>query len=192
MTKKLLALMGSERRHRSTENFLDIFIEEKFKAFDVKKIILKDLSFSNCISCYGCAKVPRCVVKDDMTDIYPLIDNSDVVIFASPIYFNSVSALSKSFIDRMQLYWSRKFLRKEVLPKNKLGFGLFVGGAPLTDQQFLGAELVLKHFFMAIGTKKYTYLELSDTDKREVQKTEEILTYINKHFEENSIYESIS
>ena len=45
---------------------------------------------------------------------------------------------------------------------------------------------------MAIGTKKYTYLELSDTDKREVQKTEEILTYINKHFEENSLYESIS
>lgn len=188
MKKKILAFMGSERRHRSTEKFLDIFLEEKFKNDEIKKIIIKDFDFSPCISCYACAKDKECILKDDFTKIYPLIDNSDVVVFASPIYFNSLSARSKALVDRMQVYWSRKFIQNEIIEKNKEGIGLFVGGAPFKEDQFLGSELVLKHFFMAIGTKKYVYYEVPNTDIYNLEKTENFLSFINKENNNIAIY----
>ncbi|WP_071027007.1 flavodoxin family protein [Peptoniphilus raoultii] len=190
MTKKILAFMASERRFRNTEKFLDIFLKEKFKDYDLKKIILKDLDFSPCISCYGCAKVPRCVLNDDVTNIYPLIDNSDLVIFASPIYFNSMPGKAKSFVDRMQVYWSRKFLQGEKIPKNKEGIGLLVGGAPFTDDQFLGLELVLKHFYMAIGTESYVFYEVTETDKNEISESANFINFINRDNENILIYKN--
>ncbi|MDO5715978.1 MAG: flavodoxin family protein [Tissierellia bacterium] len=170
MKNKITAFMGSPRKNHNTEKMLDLFIQKKFSDDDFEKIDLKNLNFKYCISCYGCATKPYCIVKDDFTSIYEKIDQSDIVIFATPIYFNSVSALSKMCIDRMQVYWSRKYIQKEKLPRNKLGIGLINGGAPAHPKQFLGSELVFDHFFAAIGCSEYSFYEISNTDEHPLNK----------------------
>lgn len=170
MKNKVLAFMGSARRKRNTEEMLHLFLEEYFFEDEVEIIVLRELQFSPCISCYGCAKVLRCVLQDDLTPIYNKIADADVIVFASPVYFNSVSAISKNMIDRMQVYWSRKYLLKEKIPATKMGYALLNGGAPSHESQFTGSKLVLDHFFAAIGCKTYRSYEISDTDRHPIQR----------------------
>ncbi len=46
-----------------------------------------------------------CVIDDDMTEIYELIDTADELIVVSPVYFAGPPAQFKALIDRMQLYF---------------------------------------------------------------------------------------
>lgn len=170
MTKKnkILAVMGSPRRGKNTEEMLHIFVEEHFVHEDVEVLFLQDMDYSPCVSCYGCARVSKCVLIDDLTPIYEKIDGADILLLASPIYFNSVSAQLKSMIDRMQVYWSRKYILQEAIPPTKIGYALLDGGAPAHEGQFTGAKLVLDHFFAAVGCKTYYRYEISDTDRNPI------------------------
>jgi multimeric flavodoxin WrbA len=53
--------------------------------------------------CQACGKSPEpdfCFFNDGMTELYNLMDKADCIILGSPIYFDSVSAQTKLFIDR--------------------------------------------------------------------------------------------
>ncbi|MDO5755176.1 MAG: flavodoxin family protein, partial [Tissierellia bacterium] len=133
--KKVLAIMGSERLRSNTAFLFRHVLDTYYREDLVQEVILKKLDFKRCISCYGCAKVPYCVVKDEMTKVYPAVEEYDEILFFTPIYFNSVSAISKAFIDRMQVYWSRKFLLKMEPLKAKKATVFLVGGAPHYENQ---------------------------------------------------------
>lgn len=163
---KILAIYGSSRKKYNTDRMLDIFLDKfGLNNEDISKITLKDMDYKYCISCYGCAKEGKCIVRDDLTEVYPLIEEADMIVFASPVYFNSVSALAKAFIDRTQVYWSRKFILKVPGPKEKFGVCLLNGGSSTEEHQFLGSELVFDHFFKATSCKKHLTIEVADTDK---------------------------
>lgn len=56
--------------------------------------------------CYECGhcfyKTPgRCHLKDDMEEMIQQFMASDVVVFATPLYVDNVTALMKTFIDRL-------------------------------------------------------------------------------------------
>ena len=67
---------------------------------------MNDLTFRGCQACYSCKKndVAICAVQDDMQKIYPMIEESDGLIIASPIYFGGVTAQTKAWLDRMFPY----------------------------------------------------------------------------------------
>lgn len=190
---KILTIMGSERKTGNTAKFLKLFKDRLIKENDeIYEFVLKDLNYIGCTSCYGCAKVPYCIIKDDLTELYSLIETVDVVIFATPIYFNSVSGISKNFIDRMQVYWCRKFILKLSPIKEKIGIALINGGAPGHNEQFIGSELVFDHFFKSITCKRKIFVEISDTDKSPVdtnnEKFIELLDDIDFSFEKDKTY----
>lgn len=183
---KILAISASSRKGYNTDNLLELFIKRfNFDKEDIKVINLKDLNFKGCQSCYGCGKVPMCVVKDDLTDIYLLIEDADIIIFSSPVYFNSVSYLAKTFIDRMQVYWSRKFILKLSSLKEKFGVALINGGSSVEIEQFLGSELVFDHFFKATGCKNNLFIEISETDKFPINDNNEYIRRLLDNLELN-------
>lgn len=182
--KKVLAFMGSMRRNHNTEKALDIFLNENFKD-GYEKIVLKDLNFSDCTSCYGCAKVPRCVVKDDLTPIYDLYAEADVIVFASPIYFNSFTGIAKSFIDRLQVYWCRKYKLKLPAIKEKIGIAIVDGGAPYEKTQFVGSEAVLDHFYKVSSCKTNYTFEISGTDNSIIDENNENYLKLIDNFKNN-------
>ncbi len=69
--------------------------------FEIVKI--QKLSIRPCLGCDVCQKEQnyRCTQKDDMNNLYPLLLDADGVILASPIYWFSVTAQMKAFIDRL-------------------------------------------------------------------------------------------
>jgi multimeric flavodoxin WrbA len=62
-----------------------------------------DLEIKPCTACDAClGKTDKfCIIDDDMDQLYPAFVEADLVVLASPIYWWSVSAQLKLFIDRL-------------------------------------------------------------------------------------------
>ena len=163
--KNILAIMGSENLNGDTRFLLDYILDEYYSEDLIEIVKLKKLDFTGCIDCKGCYKVPKCVLKDGMSDLFESIEGADEIIFASPIYFNSVSWKMKKFIDRFQVYWSREFILKMDKPKEKLATIIMTGGAKNYQSQFLGSELVYEHALSGINATKVRSIGISNTDK---------------------------
>jgi multimeric flavodoxin WrbA len=101
---KVIALNGSARGKKGvTWKLLDRFImglEEG--GAQVSTIQLKDLTISWCTACLTCMhKTPgECAISDDMGKIYPYLKESDVLVMATPVYVDTMSAQMKAVVDR--------------------------------------------------------------------------------------------
>lgn len=69
---------------------------------DVEVFDLQKLMISPCNACDACraAGAKGCIVKDDMQMLYPKLVDADAIVIASPIYWFSITAQTKMFIDR--------------------------------------------------------------------------------------------
>jgi len=166
---KALVILGSPRIKMNT----DVLLEEVIKGLEsqnveVEKIELGRLKFDPCVSCNVCGKTGYCYKKDDMTDIYDKFNHSDIIVIGSPMYFNSVTAITKIMIDRCQSFWSSKYiLNQSSIDKSKKRKGLFVcvGGAKQSKQGFIGATVVMDLFFKAINTEYMYNMLVDNTDE---------------------------
>jgi multimeric flavodoxin WrbA len=117
---KVTILIGSPRREGSTS----ILAREaerglKDQGIETELVFLNDLNIRGCQACNYCKKndVTDCAVKDDMQKIHKLVQESDGLIVASPVYFSSVTAQTKAWLDRMYPYVDKDLVPK--LPASK-------------------------------------------------------------------------
>ncbi|OGU58572.1 MAG: hypothetical protein A2V66_14965 [Ignavibacteria bacterium RBG_13_36_8] len=105
MGKIILVFNGSAREKGNTDSVVAKFIEgAKSSDLEVHNFMLRDLSIGNCKGCYKCKSESVCDLNDDMTKIREGIEKSDVLVFASPVYWCEVTGLMKTFIDRLYFY----------------------------------------------------------------------------------------
>jgi multimeric flavodoxin WrbA len=98
---KILGILGSSRKNGNTEILLDLALEEAEKnGLDICKMPLRGKSIAPCNGCEKCVKTGKCVIKDDMQDIYKEMLDSDGIIWATPVYFWSMSGQTKTVMDR--------------------------------------------------------------------------------------------
>ena len=71
---------------------------------EITELYLSDLDIKFCRGCWCCIKMgePGCVIEDDMAWIYPKLNDADVIVFATPIYWWHINAQMKKFIDRLE------------------------------------------------------------------------------------------
>lgn len=103
---KILAVNGSPRGKKSnTDKFLLPFLKgASKKGADVEEIYLSEKNITGCQGCFGCwIKTPgKCLIKDDMTEeLMQKINEADVLIFATPLYFFNMTGQMKIFVDRL-------------------------------------------------------------------------------------------
>jgi len=106
MPKKILVLSGSPKKNGNTEKLVAWFAEGARSGGAEVRIVRAALlrSKSNgCTSCRACQKMKEyeCVINDDIKDVLKDMARSDVIVFASPLYFYGPSAQLKLIIDRM-------------------------------------------------------------------------------------------
>ena len=109
MARKILIINGSLRVGGNTDKILVKVkggIEKK--DIDVTVCLLRDKKFEDCKGCYYCNSHKICSIKDDMHQIHNEIQNSDLMILASPLYFWGVTGIMKTFIDRLYLYYPQR------------------------------------------------------------------------------------
>lgn len=102
MSKRVLVLVGSPRKHGNTDRLADEFIRgAQESGYQVEKIYLKDRKINGCLGCGACQKNGgSCVQKDDMGDIYEKWLVADAVVLASPVYFYTWTSQMKAVLDR--------------------------------------------------------------------------------------------
>ena len=101
---QITSLLGSAKKKGNTATVLG-WVENELQSLghDVERIYLNNKSIGGCLGCAKCRENPAeiaCVQKDDAIDIMEQMISSDVILFASPIYFWSFSAQIKALIDR--------------------------------------------------------------------------------------------
>ena len=103
---KVLALNSSPRSagESKTELMLNHLVKGMQEAgADVEIVHLRKKKINHCIGCFTCwTRTPGCCLhKDDMSnELYPKWRESDLVIYASPLYHFTVNAEMKAFIER--------------------------------------------------------------------------------------------
>lgn len=102
MDKNVLVLLGSPRKNGNTELLVNEFIRGAIEAGNrVNKIAIREKNINGCIGCCACQKNGgHCFQKDDMQFIYEAMVNSDIIVFASPVYFYSWTSQMKTVLDR--------------------------------------------------------------------------------------------
>ena len=66
----------------------------------VETVYLREKKVGFCKGCLACLKVGHCVIADDAVEIAAKMHDSDVIVFATPVYYYSVSGQLKTVLDR--------------------------------------------------------------------------------------------
>lgn len=104
MDKKILILNGSPHENGHTAKLAKSFKEGAESAGN--QVTVFHLDSMNIHGCKGCLKASKntsspCAQKDDMDKIYPKFNDANVVVFASPVYFWTITGQLKSVADRL-------------------------------------------------------------------------------------------
>ncbi len=116
---KITILMGSPNKNGSTSILADEFKRGADEAGHTCEVI--DVCHANihpCIGCVACGYEGPCVQNDDVEMIRAKLLSSDMVVFATPLYYYGMSAQLKAVVDRFCAYNSslnRRHLKSALL-----------------------------------------------------------------------------
>ena len=102
-SKKVLVLLGSPRKKGNSTTLANKITEGAEAAgATVAQIYLHGQDIAPCQACYACQKPDSkgCAIDDDMQPIYQKLLDADAWVFASPVYWFSMSAQTKLALDR--------------------------------------------------------------------------------------------
>lgn len=102
---KITVFSGS---HKGREGNTLIMVEEFLKGAEeagaeTENVVLVEKDIRYCKGKFKCwfSTPGKCSIHDDMDDLIPRFLDSDIAVFACPVYFDNVPAIMKNFIDRL-------------------------------------------------------------------------------------------
>ncbi len=101
--KKIVVLLGSPRKKGNTAVLANQIIAGAESAgATAEKIFLHGKDISPCQACYACQRPDSkgCAIDDEMQPIFNKLVEADGWVIASPVYWFSMSAQTKLFLDR--------------------------------------------------------------------------------------------
>lgn len=101
--RKIVILKGSPRKNGNTAALADRLAEGAEAAgAQVDNFYLHGMDISPCDACDACRTetYTGCIIEDDMQMIYPKLLEADALVIASPVYYFTMSAQTKLFMDR--------------------------------------------------------------------------------------------
>lgn len=108
---KITVLNGSPRKNGNTQIMVEALKEGAEK--NQQEVTILNVANKNIKGCLGCkycySHGGTCVQKDDMVHILDELKNTDMVVFASPIYWFDITAQLKTVIDRLYACGSTGF-----------------------------------------------------------------------------------
>ncbi len=101
--KKVLIFMGSPRKEgNSTILAKQVAAGAEAAGAEVESFFLHGMDIKACDACDACRDKTEtdCILDDDMKGLFPKLRKTDVIVIASPIYWFTVCAQTKVFMDR--------------------------------------------------------------------------------------------
>ncbi len=101
--KEVLIFMGSPRKTgNSTTLAKQVAAGAEKAGAKVETFFLHDMQIRPCDACDACRGKSEtdCILDDDLTPLFPKLRRAHALVIASPIYWFTVSAQTKVFMDR--------------------------------------------------------------------------------------------
>lgn len=109
MSCKILGISGSPVKNGNVNFFLaSIMAMASEKKLQTETVILSEMEIRHCIHCNFCLSKQKagkyCSLEDDAQAILEKVEDADIIILASPVYFMRTSGMMASFIDRLRVF----------------------------------------------------------------------------------------
>ena len=118
--RKILVVFSSPRKKGNSNTLARQIIKGAESAGAmVESVYLHGMDISPCNACYACQKKDSkgCAIDDEMQTIYPKLVECDTWVIATPVYWFTMSAQTKIFMDRcyaLTAYTEKPFVGKRV------------------------------------------------------------------------------
>lgn len=181
MPKKVIGILGSPLLKGNTAVLLENALEgARAAGADVERINVPYLNFSPCMEIFYCTEHEGCRMQDDMTSIYQKFRDFDVLIIATPVMTMGIPGKLKSFMDRFQVYYMAKYVRKAPMvpeEKRKSRRCMFISISGMNNPSvFEGAKMTVKAFCQIIDCAYEAEILVNDMDTiQDIRKKPEIL-----------------
>ena len=101
MGKNVLIISSSPRKGGNSETLAASFAKGAEEAgHKVETIYRREKKYGFCKGRLACLKLGHCVIDDDAVEIVARMHDADVLVFATPVYYYSVSGQLKTMLDR--------------------------------------------------------------------------------------------
>ncbi len=130
----ILGIVGSPRKNGNTEQLMErVLAAAREAGAQTELFTVASKTIGPCVACDACVeeKVEFCARDDGMSELYPLMQWADAIVFGSPVYMGTMSAQLKAVFDRARPLW-----RKPGGLLNKPAAALTVGEGTWGRQEF--------------------------------------------------------
>lgn len=115
MSKKIVVIAASPRKQGNSAALAQAFSKgAQAGGHEVQYIELADKDLNFCRGCLACQTAGRCVIKDDMAELLPVLQQADAVAFASPVYYYSICGQLKTFLDRSNPLFTAEYAFRDI------------------------------------------------------------------------------
>jgi multimeric flavodoxin WrbA len=131
---KVLTILGSRNPEGQTARAVQALLKGvKTKTDQTEEVFLPKQKIERCRQCndngWGiCRSEGRCIIDDDFATIVDKIKKSDIVVFATPVYFSDLSESLKSFLDRLRRTTMNDKGKEGITNKPTIGICVAGGG----------------------------------------------------------------
>jgi multimeric flavodoxin WrbA len=127
----IVGICGSPRKQATEHVLKDALMMLSEQGFETRFFTVRGKHIEFCTHCDYCLEHKECVFKDDMQEVYSLLEESKGIIFATPVYNGGISAQTKAIMDRCRAVAAsdRNFF------KHKVGMGIALGGDRVGGQE---------------------------------------------------------
>lgn len=173
---KVLGIMGSPRVKGNSDILLTQALAGAREAgAKVEKVILDRKHIAGCKDCRKCNKTGVCVIQDDMPGIQKKILDAHAIIHSVPVYFWSMTAQMKAYLDRWCVFfdaeWNWQKAYYSEMQGKRIGLITVCGDPnvhtadPIVHSFQATAEMTQMHWLGAVMTSAAEKGEIANNEK---------------------------
>jgi multimeric flavodoxin WrbA len=103
----VLGVVGSPREGGNTDTLVsEVLRGAEETGARTQKLFAGKYTIAPCTSCGACVTTGRCVSRDGMDELVPLMEQHQVWVLGTPVYWWGATAQMKVFIDRWFAPWA--------------------------------------------------------------------------------------
>ena len=151
MSKFVLVLKSSPRENGNSNTLAEqVVAGAKEAGAAVESLMLHQMDIRPCDACDVCQETGVCIVKDDMQQVYPLLEKADAIVVAGPVYWFTINAQAKLCIDR---WYALESSQGSALRDKRIGIVLTYGDTDLYTSGGINAIHTFESMFRYIGAE---------------------------------------
>lgn len=175
---KITAILGSPIKNGNSTQMVDHLLSG-FSEDNIKVFRLNDLSIKGCQACNECKKSDSiiCAQNDELQPVLNRLAETDLLVLASPIYMDQITAQMRIFQDRLNVFLRSDFSTKQKDTPTVLLFSQAVEDAEGYKDYFKTLKKVYKKFNMNV----IDIVVLPDAPEHdELKDHPEVISYLDK------------